>query len=91
MSDKIAFLMAGRFSGTNMGCAVAHILPESAVGDPLALVEDRDSLSIDVDNVEMEHRRRAWQASEPRIKKGYLSIYSRNVDKTSRGASPKHG
>ncbi len=100
MSDKIAFLTDGRFSGTNMGCAVAHISPESAVGGPLALVEDGDSISIDVDNarldllvddVELARRQQAWQAPEPRIKKGYLSIYSRNVNKTSRGASLKYG
>jgi dihydroxy-acid dehydratase len=99
MSDKIAFLTDGRFSGTNMGCAVAHISPESAVGGPLALVEDGDTISIDVENarldlliddVEMKRRRQAWEAPEPRIKKGYLSIYSRNVDKTSRGASLKY-
>jgi dihydroxy-acid dehydratase len=100
MSDKIAFLTDGRFSGTNMGCAVAHISPESAVGGPLALVEEGDTISIDVDNVrldllvdevEVERRRQAWRAPEPRIKKGYLSIYSRTVDKTSRGASLKYG
>lgn len=100
MSDKIAFLTDGRFSGTNMGCAVAHISPESAVGGPLALVEDGDSISIDIENsrldllvdeVEIKRRREAWVAPEPRIKKGYLSIYSRMADKTSRGASLKYG
>jgi len=99
MSDKIAFLTDGRFSGTNMGCAVAHISPESAVGGPLALVEDGDTVRIDiekaslnmlVDEVELARRQKAWVAPEPRIKKGYLSIYSRNVDKTSRGASLKY-
>jgi dihydroxy-acid dehydratase len=100
MSDKIAFLTDGRFSGTNMGCAVAHISPESAVGGPLALVEDGDTVSIDVENarldllvdeVELQRRNQAWEAPEPRIRKGYLSIYSRNVDKTSRGASLRYG
>jgi dihydroxy-acid dehydratase len=100
MSDKIAFLTDGRFSGTNMGCAVAHISPESAVGGPLALVEEGDRIAIDVDNarldllvddVELERRRKAWVAPEPRIKKGYLSLYSRMADKTSRGASLKYG
>ena len=67
---------------------------------PLALVEDGDTVSIDIENarldlfvddVEMARRQQAWQAPEPRIKKGYLSIYSRMVDKTSRGASLKYG
>lgn len=100
MSDKIAFLTDGRFSGTNMGCAVAHISPESAVGGPLALVENGDTVQIDiekallnllVDKMELARRQKAWVAPEPRIKKGYLSIYSRNVDRTSRGASLKYG
>jgi len=70
------------------------------VGGPLALVEDGDSIWIDIENscldllvdeVEMKRRREAWVAPEPRIKKGYLSIYSRMADKTSRGASLKYG
>ena len=100
MSDKIAFLTDGRFSGTNMGCAVAHISPESAVGGPLALVDEGDTIRIDVENarldllvdeLELERRRQAWVAPEPRIRKGYLSLYSRMADKTSRGASLKYG
>ncbi|MDH4049837.1 MAG: dihydroxy-acid dehydratase [Gammaproteobacteria bacterium] len=60
----------------------------------------RSTISIDIENarldllvdeVEVQRRQKAWQAPEPRIKNGYLSIYSRNVGKTSRGASLKYG
>jgi len=70
------------------------------MGGPLAHVEDGDTISIDVENarldllvdeVEIKRRRQAWQAPEPRIKKGYFSVYSRMADKTSRGASLKYG
>lgn len=65
-----------------------------------AFIEDGDTVSIDIENtrldllvdeVEMQSRQQAWEAPEPRIKIGYLSIYSRNVDKASRGASLKYG
>jgi dihydroxy-acid dehydratase len=99
MMDKIAFLTDGRFSGTNKGCAVAHISPEAAVGGPLALVEDGDLIEIDIPNAridllvdadEMERRAAAWSRPEPRVKKGYLSIYSKMADSTARGASLKY-
>jgi hypothetical protein len=41
--------------------------------------------------VELKRRGQAWHAPEPRIKKGYLSIYSRMAAKTSRGVSLKYG
>lgn len=99
MMDKIAFLTDGRFSGTNKGCAVAHISPEAATGGPLGLVEDGDIIEIDipnarldlhVDDEEMSRRKALWSAPEQKIKKGYLSIYSRMADSTSRGASLKY-
>jgi dihydroxy-acid dehydratase len=99
MMDQIAFLTDGRFSGTNKGCAVAHISPEAAVGGPLALVEDGDPIEIDipearldllVEEGELERRRAAWSRPEPRVRKGYLALYSKMADSTSRGASLKY-
>lgn len=99
MIDKIAFLTDGRFSGTNKGCAVAHISPEAATGGPLALVENGDLIEIDIPNArldllvapkELARRKAAWSRPEPRVKKGYLSIYSRMADSTARGAALKY-
>ena len=99
MMDKIAFLTDGRFSGTNKGCAVAHISPEAAVGGPLALVEDGDEIEISlsearidlcVDEAEVARRRDAWQRPEPNVTKGYLALYSRMADSTARGASLRY-
>ena len=99
MMDKIAFLTDGRFSGTNKGCAVAHISPEAATGGPLALVEDGDLIEIDIPNARLDlivdekviaQRRAVWSRPEQKIKKGYLSIYSRMADSTARGASLKY-
>ncbi len=99
MMDKIAFLTDGRFSGTNKGCAVAHISPEAATGGPLALVENGDLIEIDIPNARLDlhvddqvmaQRRALWSAPEQKIKKGYLSIYSKMADSTARGASLKY-
>jgi dihydroxy-acid dehydratase len=99
MMDKIAFLTDGRFSGTNKGCAVAHISPEAATGGPLALVEDGDIIEIDIPNArldllvdeqELSQRKARWSPPEAKIKKGYLSIYSKMADSTARGASLKY-
>jgi dihydroxy-acid dehydratase len=99
MMDKIAFLTDGRFSGTNKGCAVAHISPEAATGGPLGLVEDGDIIEIDIPNARLDlhvddevmaQRRALWSAPEQKIKKGYLSIYSKMADSTARGASLKY-
>jgi dihydroxy-acid dehydratase len=99
MMDKIALITDGRFSGTNKGCAVAHISPEAATGGPLALVENGDLIEIDipnarldlhVDSKELARRKAAWSRPEPRVRKGYLSIYSKMADSTARGASLKY-
>jgi len=99
MMDKIAFITDGRFSGTNKGCAVAHISPEAATGGPLALVENGDLIEIDIPNArldlhveknELAHRQASWSPPEPRIKKGYLAIYSKMANSTAKGASLKY-
>ena len=99
MMDKIAFLTDGRFSGTNKGCAVAHISPEAAAGGPLALVEDGDAIEISIPEAridlvvseeELQRRGAAWQRPEPNVTKGYLALYSRMADSTARGASLRY-
>lgn len=82
LQDKIAFITDGRFSGTNKGCAVAHITPEAADGGPLAVVKDGDVIEIDIPNEklnilisfeELQRRLDAWEAPQMKTKKGYLS------------------
>jgi dihydroxy-acid dehydratase len=96
LHDRIAFLSDGRFSGTNKGCAVGHIAPEAAVGGPIALLEDGDTVEIDVPNrslnmlvpdEEIEARRVSWSAPELKPEKGYLSVYRRLAASSTRGAA----
>jgi dihydroxy-acid dehydratase len=100
MLDKIAFISDGRFSGTNKGCAVAHISPEAADGGPLAVVKDGDIIEIDIPNEklhiqisadEMEKRLAAWKPPKSRVEKGYLSIYARMANTAEKGAALKYG
>jgi len=95
-SDKIAFMTDGRFSGTNKGCAVAHIAPEAAAGGPLAVVQDGDVIEIDIPNErlrldiseeEMDRRLAAWVPPENKVKKGYLSIYAKMANTAEKGAA----
>ena len=95
-SDKIAFMTDGRFSGTNKGCAVAHIAPEAAAGGPLAVVQDGDRIEIDIPNErlwlditdeELDSRLADWSPPKSKVKKGYLSIYAKLANTAEKGAA----
>ena len=99
MQDKIAFITDGRFSGTNKGCAVAHIAPEAADGGPLALVRDGDMIEIDTPNQklrvdisdeELQSRMREWIAPKGKVKKGWLSIYAKMAKAADQGAALRY-
>jgi len=95
LSLKTALVTDGRFSGTNNGCFVGHISPEAAEGGPLAIVKDGDVITIDipqrrlhldVSDAEIEERLTQWRRPEPKIKKGYLALYSRLAESADKGA-----
>ena len=95
LSDKVALVTDGRFSGTNNGCCIGHISPEAMEGGPIALVKDGDEIIIDIPgkrlelNVaedELDRRRRLWQPPPPRINAGYLYLYSRLAESADKGA-----
>lgn len=97
---EIAFLTDGRFSGTNKGCAVAHIAPEAAAGGPLAVVQDGDLVEINIPAGELnllipkdqlKDRLSRWSQPESKVKKGYLSIYSNMAKSADRGAALEYG
>lgn len=53
LSESIALITDGRFSGATRGPAIGHVSPEAAVGGPIALVEDGDLIKIDIPNREL--------------------------------------
>jgi len=96
LSDEVAFVSDGQLSGLCLkGIMVAEVSPESAIGGPLALVENGDTIRIDVDArvldldvPEPELATRRSRRGEPALpkSKGYLSVYQRTVQPMSTGA-----
>lgn len=95
LGDKVALITDGRFSGGTYGMVVGHVAPEAAVGGPIGLVQEGDSISIDahklliqlnVEAQELERRRAAWVQPLPRYTRGVLGKYARLVGCSSQGA-----
>ncbi|SHK18982.1 dihydroxy-acid dehydratase [Marinobacter antarcticus] len=95
LGNDVALITDGRFSGGSHGFVVGHITPEAASGGPIALVEDGDTITIDavansieldVSAQELERRRAAWVAPQPRFTRGVLAKYARTVSSASTGA-----
>lgn len=96
LAEEVAMLTDGHLSGlVCKGLVVAEVSPEGAVCGPLALVQDGDTIVIDldtrrvdleVDEAELERRRAAWQPPPRLHDRGWLQIYRRNVGPLSRGA-----
>jgi dihydroxy-acid dehydratase len=83
-----------RMSGTSYGAVVLHVTPESAVGGPLALVENGDRIRLDVagrsldllvDDAELARRRAAWRRPAPRDERGYRRLYEDHVLQADEG------
>jgi dihydroxy-acid dehydratase len=95
LSDRVALVTDGRFSGTNNGCCVGHISPEAMEGGPIALVQDGDTITIDipgkrldltVSEADLDARRSRWERPAPRVSEGYLYLYSRLAESADKGA-----
>lgn len=95
LGETVALITDGRFSGASRGASIGHASPEAAVGGPIALVEEGDRISIDIDNhslnvlvsdEELEARRAKWQPREPKVTSGYLARYASLVTSADKGA-----
>ena len=101
LGDKVALITDGRFSGGSHGFVVGHVSPEAALGGPLALVQDGDSISIDATKKELSRGRRAgaslradgpdWQPRAPYATRGVLAKYAELVSSASLGAVTDRG
>lgn len=94
LGQDVALLTDGRFSGGSHGFLIGHIVPEAAVGGPIALVYDGDQIVIDAENNRIDllveedvlaERRKKWLPPEPRYKRGTLRKYSLLVSDASKG------
>jgi dihydroxy-acid dehydratase len=95
LDDKVALLTDGRFSGATRGAAIGHVSPEAASGGPIALIEEGDRITIDVEgrtlNLDVSeemlaHRRETWTRPKPKIDVGYLKRYAAHVTSANEGA-----
>jgi dihydroxy-acid dehydratase len=84
LSESVALVTDGRFSGATRGPCIGHVAPEAAVGGPIAVLRDGDVVEIDVaarklsvrlSNVEIAKRLKAWKPKPKKVTKGYLSRY----------------
>ncbi|KAB8215638.1 dihydroxy-acid/6-phosphogluconate dehydratase [Aspergillus novoparasiticus] len=92
---NVALITDGRYSGASHGFIVGHIVPEAAVGGPIAVVRDGDvvtinaetnEISMDVSDEEIQQRLREWQPPTPHVTRGVLAKYARLVGDASHGA-----
>ncbi|MDP8217860.1 MAG: dihydroxy-acid dehydratase, partial [Candidatus Theseobacter exili] len=95
LDEDVALLTDGRFSGGTRGAAIGHISPEAAEGGLIGLIENGDTISINipekilqllVDENEIEKRRKKWTAPPSKIKSGYALRYSKLVTSANTGA-----
>lgn len=95
LGSSVALITDGRFSGASRGASIGHVSPEAAVGGPIALVEEGDIISININantinlkvsDEELEARRAAWQPREPKVTTGYLNRYAKLVTSADKGA-----
>jgi dihydroxy-acid dehydratase len=87
-------LSDARMSGTSYGACILHVSPESFGGGPLALVRTGDTITVDVprrtitlnvEDAELERRRAAWRQPEPRFERGYGWMFSRHIRQAHEG------
>ncbi len=95
LGDKVVMVTDGRYSGATRGPCIGHVSPEAAQGGPLAIVRDGDIIEINIperkldirlSKSEIRERLKRWKPLEPKIDKGFLGIYRRNVSNASEGA-----
>ena len=95
ISDGVAMVTDGRFSGATRGLMVGHVSPEAMVGGPISLVRNGDEVRIDVKRgtldlevarVEIQARKKKWRPKRLQYKQGALAKYAALVTSASDGA-----
>jgi dihydroxy-acid dehydratase len=95
LDEQVALITDGRFSGATRGFTVGHVSPEAQVGGPIAVVQEGDTITLDipdrliqleVSQEELQRRLGQWQAPAPKYTHGALAKYARLVSSAARGA-----
>ena len=99
LDKTVALITDGRFSGASRGASIGHVSPEAADGGNIALIEEGDTIEIDIPNAsvnvlvsdaELDARREKYVAPEPNVKTGWLSRYAKLVSGADVGAIMKN-
>jgi len=95
LSESVALITDGRFSGGTRGPCIGHVSPEAAEGGPIAIVRDGDVIEIDIPNrklhlrlstTEINLRLARWKPPRPNFTSGWLARYQQQVTSASTGA-----
>jgi dihydroxy-acid dehydratase len=95
LSDSVALLTDGRFSGATRGLMVGHVAPEAASGGPIAAIHDGDiivfdiakrSINVKLTDAEIQRRLSTWKPPQPRFTSGVMAKYALLVSSASMGA-----
>ena len=95
LGESTLLITDGRFSGATRGPMIGHVAPEAAVGGPIGLIEEGDTISMDVgsrqlnvniSDEELESRRQKWQPRKSNYERGVLAKYAKLVSSASVGA-----
>jgi dihydroxy-acid dehydratase len=95
LGNSVGLITDGRFSGGSHGYVVGHMTPEAAVGGPIAVVRNGDSITIDavkntitldIPAAKLKARLRSWKPGRPKETRGALAKYARLVTSASEGA-----
>jgi len=95
LSESVALVTDGRFSGATRGPCIGHVSPEAAEGGPIAALKNGDIVEIDVpkrkldvqlSSEELRNRLRLWKPREPEVGRSYLARYSQLVQPAHVGA-----
>jgi dihydroxy-acid dehydratase len=98
-AEDVALFTDGRFSGATRGFSIGHVAPEAYVGGPIAALEDGDTVTIDVDDLELSvdlseseiEKRLDDHAPEPTYVNGVLAKYHRDFGSAANGAVTNPG
>ncbi|NLF68521.1 MAG: dihydroxy-acid dehydratase [Candidatus Anammoximicrobium sp.] len=95
LAKTVALITDGRFSGGTAGACIGHVSPEAAAGGTIGLLQNGDTIDIDIlgrklsvrlSDAELAARRKAWTRPAPRYKTGYLAKYTAMATSAASGA-----
>ena len=95
LGDSTVLITDGRFSGATRGGSIGHVAPEAAVGGPIGLIENGDTITLDIESRELNvklseselaERKASWKPKKPNYERGVLAKYAKLVSSASFGA-----